>query len=145
MVERNGEDLHIFALDGGPVRATCFGGADDPQDSGETASGISTRANPDLQACSLPMRHDSIKALQGSPLPKMPWLTKVEVKMWHPDAGPSDGLVYRFPVIDLGPGRRTGNAIDLTIAAAQKFKPEATARNFEMKCWVRIIGGAKYL
>src|SRR5262245_4363779 len=28
------------------VKATWFGGADDPEDNGETASGISTRANP---------------------------------------------------------------------------------------------------
>src|SRR5262245_32429214 len=43
----DGEDLVVEN-----VRATCFGGADDPQDSGETASGVSTKNNPGLKACS---------------------------------------------------------------------------------------------
>ena len=35
--------------------ATWFGGANDPQDDGETASGVSTKANPDFFGCALPM------------------------------------------------------------------------------------------
>lgn len=137
-VERKGDDLYICSLDGGPVRATCFGGLNDPQDSGQTASGISTKANPSLQACSLPMRVDNMAALAGSPIPRLPWLTKVEVTSY------ATPFVFVFPVIDIGPGKRTGNAIDLTIAAARKFKPTASATNFGMQCYVRIIGGAKY-
>lgn len=140
--ERHGDDLIVSALDGGPVRATCFGGDSDPQDNGQTASGISTRANPMLQACSLPMRLDRMEALRGSPIPRLPWFTKVEVIRANADG--DGGRMSIFPVIDLGPGKRTGNAIDLTIAAARLFKSDAKATNFEMRCWVRIIGGAKH-
>lgn len=142
MCERDGEDLLISSLSGGPVFATCFGGDSDPQDNGQTASGISTRANPALQACSLPMRLDRMEALRGSPIPRLPWFTKIEVTAITPTG--IDAPKFVFPVIDLGPGKRTGNAIDLTIAAAKKFQPMATATNFQMRCWVKIIGGAKY-
>ena len=137
------------AIDGDDIvvlnaRATCFGGSYDPQDNGETASGISTKANPNLQACALPMIYSGrdgalLKALGGSPIPKMPWGTKVVVT----EAATGRGLPV--PVIDLGPAKRTGNAIDLTVAAARFFKPAATADLFAMTCHYRIIGGAKYL
>ena len=124
------------------VRATCFGGANDPQDSGETASGISTKGNPSLKACALPICYAGrspalLKALGGSPIPKVPWKTPVEIR--------SGGKTLIVGVIDLGPAKHTGNAIDLTIAAARVFNPRATATNFEMQCSYRIIGGAKYL
>ncbi len=125
-------------------RATCFGGSDDPQDSGETASGISTKKNPRIEAVALPMSmsgqhvpasvHD---ALDGSPIPKVPWKTIVEVTCGD--------KTHAFPVIDLGPHRRVGNALDLTIAAAKLFNPKATATNFEMTCSYRIKGGARYI
>ena len=75
----NGDDIEVIA-----ARATCFGGGSDPQDSGETASGISTKANPGLQACSLPMIYTGnnaalLKALGGSPIPKVPWKTMVQI------------------------------------------------------------------
>lgn len=119
------------------ARATCFGGANDPQDSGETASGISTKENPNLAAVSLPMDFgDKVKNTKGSPIPKVPWKTMVRVFAM--------GQVHDFPVIDIGPAKRTGNGIDLTIAAARMFKPTATATNFEMHCDYRIIGGAVF-
>lgn len=137
------------AIDGDDVkvtgaRATCFGGSDDPQDSGETASGVSTKDNPHIAACSLPMDGRKFHglsagehaALDGSPLPRVPWKTLVRVT--------HGGQTYDLPVIDLGPGKRTGNALDLTIAAARLFNPSANARNFEMICDFRILGGAKY-
>ena len=133
----DGDDIVVIG-----ARATCFGGSNDPQDSGETASGISTKANPNLAACSLPMIYTGasralLKALGGSPLPRMPWKTMVQVTDAH-------GNTYSFPVIDLGPAKYTGNAIDLTIAAARLFNSKATANNFEMICDYRIIGAAKY-
>ncbi len=76
-------------------------------------------------------------ALGGSPIPKVPWRTKVRVT--------SNGKSVDLPVIDLGPAKKTGNAIDLTIAAARLFDPSATATRFEMRCDYRILGGAKYL
>lgn len=127
------------------ARATCFGGSDDPQDSGETASGISTKKNPSLAAVSLPMDGRQFpgagagthKALDGSPIPKVPWKTAVHVT--------SGGLTHEFPVIDIGPAKKTGNALDLTIAAARLFKSSASARNFEMQCDFVIVGGAKFV
>lgn len=120
------------------ARATCFGGSDDPQDNGDTASGISTKKNPDLAAVSLPMDFgERVPNTKGSPIPKVPWKTPVRVSAM--------GQVHEFPVIDIGPAKRTGNALDLTIAAARLFNPRASATNFEMHCEYRIIGGAKFV
>ena len=134
----DGDDIVVIA-----ARATCFGGASDPQDDGETASGISTKLNPQLAACALPMIYTGLskallKALGGSPIPKVPWKTKVLV------TEAATGKSIPFPVIDLGPAKKTGNAIDLTIAAARCFNPHATASSFEMICHYRILGGAKF-
>jgi hypothetical protein len=133
------------------ARMTCFGGSDDPQDSGETASGISTKRNPDLAACSLPMdgrmfpalSRAEHAALDGSPIPRVPWKTLVRVTVFF-NNGAAQKTVD-LPVIDLGPGKRTGNALDLTIAAARLFNPKATATNFEARGNYRILGGAKYV
>ncbi len=135
-----GEDIVVRG-----ARATCFGGSNDPQDNGETASGVSTKLNPEMMACSLPMdgrmfSHLSSAehaALDGSPIPRVPWKTEVRV---------TNGIgTINLPVIDLGPAKKTGNAIDLTIPAARFFKPTATARNFEARVDFTIIGGAKFL
>lgn len=133
-------------------RMTCFGGSDDPQDGGATASGISTKDRPDLAACSLPMdgrawgwppaTHDVLTArehlaLDGSPIPRVPFKTMVRVTVDH--------KTVEIPVIDLGPGRKTGNALDLTIAAARLFDPKASARSFEARGSYRVLGAAKYV
>lgn len=133
----DGDDILVIG-----VRATCFGGGDDTQDNGETASGVSTKDNPTLKACALPMAYAGPsealrKALGGSPIPKLPWRTPVQIM--------SNGRTLTVPVIDLGPGKRTGNALDLTIAAARFFDGAATASKFELWCSYRIIGGAKFL
>jgi len=125
------------------VRCTCFGGAHDPQDSGETASGISTKP-PDTEGCALPRSYcgsdqGTYEALCGSPIPaSLPFNTPVEVL--------SEGTRIVVPFIDLGPNLEvTDNALDLTVASAKEFDPNATATNFEMMCSYRIIGGANYL
>lgn len=133
----DGDDIVVIG-----VTATCFGGANDPMDSGETASGISTKNNPALKGCALPMAYTGKnkalqKALGGSPIPKLPWGTQVQVM--------HDGRFITVPVIDLGPAKRTGDAIDLTIAAARYFKRDASATNFMLDCSYRIIGGARHL
>lgn len=133
----DGDDILVIGVTG-----TCFGGSDDTMDSGETASGISTKDRPNLKACALPMAYSGTnralrKALGGSPIPKVPWGTMVEIM--------SNGRRLRVPVIDLGPGKRTGDAIDLTIAAARFFDGKATANDFMIQCSYRIIGGAKHL
>lgn len=132
----DGDDIVVM-----DCRATCFGGANDPQDSGETASGISTKLNPGIIGCALPLAYRGtssalVKALGGSPLPKIPWRTKVEIT--------SNGKTITASLIDLGPAKKTGNAIDLTIAAARMFDRKATATRFAMECSYRIKGAAKY-
>lgn len=142
----DGDDIVVF-----DARATCFGGASDPQDSGETASGISTKANPTLAACALPMDGRSFKglspaehrALDGSPIPRLgAWPKRARQTVVEVTA---NGKTISIPVIDLGPGKRTGNAIDLTIAAARMFNPKASATNFELRCDFRIKGAAQFL
>ena len=132
----DGEDIVVTG-----ARATCFGGSNDPEDSGETASGISTKRNPKLAACALPMRYAGrnralLKALGGSPIPKVPWKTPVQITCGR--------KTITVPVIDLGPAKRTGNAIDLTIAAARMFDPRATATRFAARVDFRILGAAKH-
>lgn len=138
-VRVDGDDLCVDNC-----RATCFGGSSDPQDNGQTASGISTKNNPSLQAVSLPMDFgDKVPNTKGSPIPRLPWGTMVEVS--RPNESGTMATVHQFPLIDIGPAKKTGNAIDLTIAAARLFNPKATASNFEMRCSYRVIGGAKFL
>lgn len=130
--------------------ATAFGGSNDPEDSGETASGFPTKGHPDLIACSLPMDGYGVNSLRGSPIPKMPfgvWRdgrdkpTGAHVIASDPVSGKQTPVM---PVIDLGPSGYTGNALDLSVAAARIFKPTASAINFKMRLDFRIIGGAKY-
>lgn len=123
------------------AKATCFGGTDDPQDSGETASGISTK-NPNTEGVALPRNYIGtssalIKALGGSPIPNgIPFKTPVEIT--------SGDRTVTAPFIDIGPAKYTGNALDLTIATAKHFNPSASAINFSIKCSYRIVGAAKY-
>jgi hypothetical protein len=134
---------------------TCFGGACDPQDDGSTASGISTKKNPKIAAVSVAMdgrRFPGISqavhaALDGSPIPKMPFGTKVVVTIGGISSTPT------FGIIDLGPGKQASgpgdpHGLDLTPGAAMVFdtRPaEILARDFEARGSFRILGGAKYL
>lgn len=144
-------------------RGTCFGGASDPQDDGSTASGFNTRAHPDSPLISLPMRGQMYPglsaaehaALDDAPWPRMPWMTIVEVGLMptEPDlAGRSVGYVlslvddmFEFALGDLGPGYRTGNALDLTQPAARNFDPKASAVSFNSQFVARVKGGARFL
>jgi hypothetical protein len=133
---------------------TCFGGAFDPQDGGETASGVNTKNSPNVLAVSLPMdgRQFSMTppehaALDGSPIPKIPWHTLVEVTIGGQKFTPQSG------VVDLGPGKKASklgqpHALDLTVAAAKLFAPDASLRSlatsFEKRGSYRIIGGAQF-
>ena len=119
------------------ARFTCFGGANDPQDSGATASGISTKAHPELLGCALPMRRDASKYLRGSPMPRLPWGISVVFS--------SGDKEVTTKLVDEGPALYTGNAGDLTIAAARMFHPKASATNFEERGTIRVLNGAKYL
>lgn len=117
---------------------TAFGGAGDSMDSGETASGVSTKDNPSYVGCALPMRRDGSSALRGSPIPKIPWKTEVIFT-------DESGLSVSTKLIDEGPAKWTKHGGDLTVAAAKNFDPHATANNFTRKLDIRIVGGAQYV
>jgi hypothetical protein len=48
-------------------------------------------------------------------------------------------------VIDVGPAKKTGHPLDLTVAAARKFQASASARNFSMTLNFRILNGAQFV
>ena len=92
---------------------TCFGGGFDPQDNGDTASGISTLGP--VRGVSLAM--DGLKwprplstaehaALDGAPWPVMPWHTPVTVTIGGDTFTPEAGL------LDLGPGHQASRPGD---------------------------------
>ena len=115
------------------AKTTWFGGANDPNDNGETASGLNTKRHPTIKGCALPM---NFGPCAGSPLPRLPWMTKVEV------THALTGKTITVPLIDLGPGHRTGAALDLTQPA---FKDFGELRIGVVTTDYRILGGAKYL
>lgn len=93
--------------------ATFFGGDDDPDDDGETASGVMTKGNPGVMGCALPMSFEA--ACAGTPIPRLPWHTQLEVTNIHTGAKCTVGL------IDVGPAAppHAKGDIDLTIAASK--------------------------
>jgi len=118
------------------VLATWFGTALDKQDNGETASGVSTLKTPDVVGCALPMHGFGLAATEGSPLPRIPWFTKVRV-------GTPAGNWLDVPLIDLGPARYTNHGIDLTPVAFQKLG--GTINKGILSVDYRVLGGAHYL
>lgn len=130
----DGNDLLIA-----PGIVTAFGGANDTMDSGQTASGVSTKDNPSYIGCALPMRRDSSSALRGSPIPKLPW--KTQVVFYDQEAG----IEVNTKLIDEGPAKWTKHIGDLTEAAAKMFDKHANANNFTRTLSIRIVGGSKYL
>jgi hypothetical protein len=118
---------------------TAFGGASDSMDSGETASGLSTKDNPSYVGCALPMRRDSNVQLRGSPIPKVPWKTPVIF------TDPKTKISVETKLIDEGPAKWTKHGGDMTVAAAKVFDPHATANSFTKTLDIRIIGGANYV
>lgn len=131
-------------IDGGDIViedaiVTAFGGGADQMDSGETASGLSTKKNPDFLGCALPMRRAASAHLAGSPIPRLPWHTKVIF------TNPATGLQVLTELIDEGPAKWTGHAGDLTVAAARRFDPHATANRANLpRMTIRIVDGAHY-
>lgn len=122
--------------------ATWFGGSNDPMDDGRTASGVSTKANPHLLGCSLPMDLGPLakhNPCEGSPLPKLSWFTKVLVT--NRDTATS----VTVQLIDLGPSAPpvATAAIDLTQAAFVALGGDLKAGRLPVD--FRIVGAAKTL
>ena len=120
------------------IRVTWFGGTGDPNDNGETASGVSTK-DPSVIGCALPMSKVDAKACPGSPIRWLPWGTRV--KFYNR----ANGAIVFADLIDVGPGKRRdraeqGNA-DLTQEAMRilwrgELRGDACVD-------ARIIGGAQ--
>jgi len=124
------------------VKCTWFGGPHDRQDSGETASGqVNTRRQTDFLGCALPMSgFRRSRNTAGSPIPRFRWLTPVEVTCIEDDL---DGRQVRVELIDLGPARSTGHALDLTEAAFNRLG--AASRRGVVKVNFRIPNWREHL
>jgi hypothetical protein len=138
------------------VVATCFGPPYDPQDTGQTTSGINLRSQPDFVGCSLPMMPRNATPaqaheLEGTPLPLVPFQTMVRV------TNIQNQKTIDVPVIDIGPGKSASrsagspHAIDLTLGAIRALGFGSGMSNKEilttalLQVNYRVIGGAKFL
>jgi len=121
------------------VKGTWFGGDDDPEDDGRTKSGVMTKGNPALLGCSLPMTGYQNLNTEGSPVPKLPWRTAVEVTCRE------TGRQLNLPLIDIGPSKHAKSlaAIDLTQAAFTALG--GIKSRGVMTVDYRVIGGADHL
>lgn len=127
----DGDDLVVSN-----VRATAFGGYDDAGDNGETASGMPTKHLPEPFGCALPILPGE-SATSNSPFPLLPWGTVVQVTCGD--------VVFFCPLIDNGPARSSGNAIDFCVRCAKFIDPKATANDFEAWLSYRVLKGATFL
>lgn len=146
-VEIDGADLVVRN-----VRATCFGGAYDAGDNGETESGIMNDGrDPNLMGVALPIRSTE-HATKLSPLafkgPHIPWRTVVMV--WREAEGESTAV--HCILIDNGPdvSKYPTHALDLNPPAALHFCPDFDPKKIAND-WsgsgfsYRIIGVAKWI
>jgi len=145
--EIDGNDLVVHN-----ILATCFGGAYDSGDNGQTESGVlNDGSNPNLMGVALPIRSTEA-ATRSSPLafsgPHIPWKTAVNV--WLEAAGEATAIACIL--IDNGPdvAAYPTHALDLNPNVALKFAPgydptkianEWSGTGFSY----RIVGGAQYI
>lgn len=128
----DGEDIVVRGAKG-----TRFGGTDDGQDNGEGASGFQTAQHPEYLGVSLPMAHSHIATMDGCPIPHLPWYTPVKVysrKTFKVSYG---------HLIDIGPSKDTGHAIDMTNALVHSLGLSLDDGVYNVD--YRIIGAAKYV
>jgi hypothetical protein len=131
IVEVDGPDLVIRDAVG-----SWFGGDNDPQDNGETASGVLTKGHPEIVGFALPMDFGpKVPSTQGSPIPRLPWYTPITVSL--------AGVSVDGPLIDLGPAKSAKHQVDMTQAAFKHFGhlDDGIVRGLT----VRIHNGAKYV
>ncbi len=128
-----------------PGSITWFGGPDDPEDSGETMSGVDNHKYGVL-GCALPVAwwvsstRDSPFCwgrIRGNKVPGIPWHTKVQVT--HREK------VLTIPLIDNGPSEWADDICDLTPAAFDFFGVRRTKYSGTLTgATVRILDAAKY-
>lgn len=123
------------------VAGTRWGGADDGMDSGMTASGVDTKGNPTILGVSLPMRlvlkHGTFDETAGSPIPHLPWNLTVRVH------SPTTGKSADAPLIDIGPAKWTGNAVDLSNQLVKILGLTLAAGEYLLD--YRILKGAQWV
>jgi hypothetical protein len=129
---RDGGDIIARA-----VAATRFGGSDDSQDNGIGASGFNIRAHPEYLGVSLPQRGRGIKTMRDCPIPRLPWF--IPVKVFSNESG----KVAYAHLIDIGPSKATGHAIDLSNAVVEALGLSLSKGVYTVS--FRVIGAAKYL
>lgn len=134
----DGDDLVVRGCWG-----TYFGDPDDDEDNGIGAGGFNVRGNPGFLGVSLPQRR-MVGQFAGCPVPRLPICGLDPVK--KPGQlvrvfNPANGNVVTAMLCDLGPSRRTGNGIDLTIATAKALGLDLKKGRWRLD--YRIIGGAK--
>ncbi len=145
--EIEGDDLVVR-----DIKATCFGGAFDAGDNGQTESGVMNDGrDPHLMGIALPIRSTE-HATRCSPLafagPHLPWKTKVRV--WREADGEASGV--ECILIDNGPdvSKFPTHALDLNPNVALHFSPGANLHRIANE-WsgsgfsYRILGGAKWV
>lgn len=137
IAEIDGDDVVVYN-----TTATWFGGADDPLDDGQTASGVMTKGNPNLLGCALAVI-PGVHSTANSPFtlnhpsslhPVIPWKTPVIVKM--------NALSVTCELIDNGPARSAGDGIDLTQVAFEQLG--GNLKTGVIPVSYRILGAAKY-
>ena len=119
------------------IRCTWFGGEDDPDDTGKTASGISTK-DSGVVGCALPMSKVEPKACPGSPIRWLPWGTRVKVY------NRANGATVFTELIDVGPAKRRDGSEQGNIDVTPEAMRMLWRGNMHGDAMVdaRIIGGA---
>lgn len=148
IVHVDGDDLVVHN-----IVATCFGGAYDKGDNGQTEGGVMNDGrDPNLLGVALPIRSTE-KATRGSPLAfpgaHIPWRTIVRV--WRDVDGESAGIDCQL--IDNGPdiSKYPTHALDLNPNVARRFASPSMADHDLPNKWsgmgysYRIVGGAKWV
>ena len=122
--------------------ATAFGGPDDEDDDGSTASGQRTDIPGGLACCALPLPYDH--PCRGTAFPNLPWGTLVRVQ--------SKGRAISIPLLDVGPGRALESKalIDMTLPAWRLLTGNPNLPDDmvnELGQWVSIVipGGVEHI
>lgn len=145
--EIDGNDLVVRR-----VMWTCFGGAHDAGDNGQTESGIMNDGrDPNLMGVALPIRsteHATACSPLAFPGPHIPWGTRIMV--WRDSDGEETALACQL--IDNGPNvaKYPTHALDLNPNVVRHFFPGINMRTVANTgsgdgFSYRIVGGAKYI
>jgi hypothetical protein len=130
----DGEDIVFGGL------ASWFGGPNDKDDNGQTASGVDN-SKYGTRGCALPIpisNGEVVVATSGTPLPALPY--GIEVTISNGDFTVTVPLIDVGPALDVGPDR----PIDLTPWTFQAGLGQDLAHGLA-PVHVRVLGGAKYL